>query len=116
VLVGVVGIPVPVGVAVFVGVIVGVEVLVGVIVGVAVFVDVCVGVVGTPVPVGVGVLVGVFVGVVVVVGVGLIIGAHTPEKIGLSQVIIGKSKSIQIQFPKLRVYAPTTPSQVVPDT
>jgi hypothetical protein len=32
------------------------------------------------------------------VGVG-VEGTHSPEKIGFSQVIIGKSKSIQIQSP-----------------
>jgi hypothetical protein len=69
---------------------------------------------------GVNVCVGVLVtcGVLVFVGVtlGVIIGAQPPLKTGLSQVIIGKSKSIHTQFPKFSVYAPTTPSQVVPET
>ena len=98
-----------------------VKVAVGVFVGVLVCVGVTCGV--TPndeVGDGVNVCVGVkvFVGVFVLVGVtlGVTIGAQPPLKTGLSQVIIGKSKSIHTQFPKLSVYAPTTPSQVVPET
>ena len=71
-----VGVIEAVGVFVFVGVMVGVIVLVGV-------------------TVGVGVLLGVTVGV----GVD---GTQIPENIGLSHVIRGKSKSIQIQSPKFK--------------
>jgi hypothetical protein len=59
-------------------------------VGVGVFVLVFVGVI-----VIVGLTVGVIVIVGVMVGVG-VLGTHSPENIGLSQVMIGKSKSIHI--------------------